>query len=256
MASSSAGPPATPLYSVASAQALRSGHLSERLLAKAKRPPWNLTGRWILSASGDESLELRHWHFLWNAVWSTRDYAGGEELLGQVLLDSEGWCLAFDDLSSEHKEVRMLPLHHDQGRLASRPQASDAQEKVHAARSLSPRGRRMSPRSRRRPSDEGPVWQSLAPAKSLPSLTVAGAPALASQKEAQLPNLWPSHLGIAPPALSSDSRSRGGVISGSAVRLHSSSQVGCPPLASVGGLGHFQNQKGNSFLVTGFPPPV
>jgi len=140
--------------------------------------------------------------------------------------------------------------------LASRPQASDAQEKVHAARSLSPRGRRMSPRSRRRPSDEGPVWQSLAPAKSLPSLTVAGAPALASQKEAQLPNLWPSHLGIAPPALSSDSRSRGGVISGSAVRLHSSSQVGGPPLASVGRLGHFQNQKGNSFLVTGFPPPV
>eukprot|EP00928_Gymnodinium_smaydae_P057765 TRINITY_DN40989_c0_g1_i1.p1 TRINITY_DN40989_c0_g1~~TRINITY_DN40989_c0_g1_i1.p1 ORF type:complete len:493 (+),score=28.09 TRINITY_DN40989_c0_g1_i1:41-1519(+) len=61
------------------------------LLGDQPKVPFNLSGRWKIGPNA--FLGIRHWSFLANAVWSTREYVGGEVLTG-LLSQKEGqWIL-------------------------------------------------------------------------------------------------------------------------------------------------------------------
>eukprot|EP00927_Polykrikos_kofoidii_P086702 TRINITY_DN9800_c0_g1_i2.p1 TRINITY_DN9800_c0_g1~~TRINITY_DN9800_c0_g1_i2.p1 ORF type:complete len:529 (+),score=53.38 TRINITY_DN9800_c0_g1_i2:83-1669(+) len=55
-------------------------------------PDWNLSGIWNLGTTA-RTLELRHWPRLGGGIWSTKQYAGGEELVGRVLKEGSQWVI-------------------------------------------------------------------------------------------------------------------------------------------------------------------
>eukprot|EP00928_Gymnodinium_smaydae_P022745 TRINITY_DN189_c0_g5_i1.p1 TRINITY_DN189_c0_g5~~TRINITY_DN189_c0_g5_i1.p1 ORF type:complete len:512 (-),score=36.99 TRINITY_DN189_c0_g5_i1:221-1711(-) len=72
------------------------------LSADHPKAPFNISGRWKIGPN--EFLGIRHWRFLANAVWSTREYSSGEELVGLLKLENGKWVLtAYFGSSMSHE---------------------------------------------------------------------------------------------------------------------------------------------------------
>lgn len=55
--------------------------------------PWNLSGRWAMGHGG-EHIQLRHWSWFGDLLWSTSEYQGSQPLLGHLQPDEgDGWLI-------------------------------------------------------------------------------------------------------------------------------------------------------------------